>query len=82
MPSFDLPQSVHAVVQVANGGYVVTAWTRNDKPDENGDEFSYTTSVFTEVDTMGEYIKRVCVELEGPGDSLQPGDKLGGLSIS
>lgn len=62
-PFFDQSTFYHATVKVANGGYILVAMIPS--PDGDG-ELSYTSCVYTNLDTLCEGLKRFLKDIEGP----------------
>ena len=62
-PFFDQSTFYHATVKVANGGYILVAMIPSEDDDE--DE-TYTSCVYTDLETLCEGLKRFLKCIEGP----------------
>lgn len=71
------PVNAQVSFHIANGGYIVQGWVKNF----DDDEFSSTTSVFTDLDVALAYVRRVVIGCEGPAD-LAYQEKIGGMGVT
>lgn len=70
----DFTLNASVVVRYCNGGYIVKAFPW----DAENNCLQEDTCIFTDVDTMLGYVKRVVLSLEG---CSEPMDKLGPLQV-